>query len=151
MCNIHVVMLKSYKFLPFSPPGWRGRVLSSRFTDPSSGKHEYNRISLKSRCYVTADVSPWIFFMMSWSDDKTKLLIFQNSPNGRHIDVGRYFTGSGVGSFIFVSKIANHGQLLQFDNCFSSYIDVYGGSAFLNISKFDNVINENTTKYNWCS
>ena len=61
MCNIHIWLC--WKVTRFYPSAIRaGWVLLSRFTDPSSGKQEYNRISLKSRCYVIADVSPWIFF-----------------------------------------------------------------------------------------
>ena len=64
------------------------------------------------------------------------------------------FAGSVTESFIFVSKKANQVQLPQFVSCINALtqnIDVYGGLEFLNISKFDNAINENITKYNWCS
>ena len=81
-------------------------------------------------------------------------LIFQNSPNGCHIEVGRYFHRKWYRKLhicqqdIQPSAIATIGVIYK---CFSSNIDVYGGSEFLNISKIDNVINENTTEYNWCS
>ena len=59
-----------------------------------------------------------------------------------------------VGTVMTPSKKANQVQLPQFASCINALaqnIDVYGGFEFLNISKFDNAINENITKYNWCS
>ena len=83
---------------------------------------------------------------------KETALIFQNSPNDCHIEVGRYFYRKWYRKLHICqqdsqpSAIATIGVIHK---CFGSNIDVYGGSEFLNISNITKCPAHSTLRSDW--